>query len=140
MAILEPVSLEQQAIISRTFRVISQRADETAALFYGRLFELDPTLKPLFKGDMKAQGQKLIQVISVAVASLNVPMSFVPAIRALGQRHIHYGAQPHHYDTVGEALLWALAEVLGDDFTPEARDAWATIYTMLAEVAKESAY
>jgi len=113
--------------------------EQAAALFYGRLFELDPSLKPLFKGDMKAQGQKLMAMIGTAVGGLTQPDTILPAVQDLGRRHVGYGVEAQHYDTVGAALLWTLEKGLGPAFTHETRQAWAKTYTLVASVMKDAA-
>lgn len=113
--------------------------EQAAALFYGRLFELDPSLKPLFKGDMKAQGQKLMAMIGTAVGGLTQPDTILPAVQDLGRRHVGYGVEAQHSDTVGAALLWTLEKGLGPAFTPETRQAWAKTYALVAGVMKDAA-
>lgn len=113
---------------------------ETAAdLFYGRLFEIAPEVKPMFKADIKEQGKKLMQMIGVAVGALTKLESIVPAVQDLGRRHVGYGVSDSHYDTVAEALLWTLDKGLGEEFTPEVKEAWVITYTTLADVMKAAA-
>jgi hemoglobin-like flavoprotein len=114
-------------------------ADTAAALFYGKLFELDPALKPLFTSDLREQGKKLMQMITVAVRGLGNLDALVPAVQELGRRHVAYGVKREHYDTVGTALLWTLEQGLGAAFTPEVRDAWATVYGLLATTMQAAA-
>jgi hemoglobin-like flavoprotein len=114
-------------------------ADQAAALFYGKLFELDPAVKPLFTSDIKEQGKKLMTMITVAVRGLRDLEKLVPAVRDLGKRHIAYGVQNQHYATVGSALLWTLGQGLGEEFTPEVKEAWATVYGVLAATMQEGA-
>ena len=97
--------------VQSTWAKVVPIRDTAATLFYGKLFELDPSLKSLFKGDMTAQG---------------------PAVKALGQRHVGYGVKPQDYDTVAAALLWTLGQGLGDDFTPEVKASWTEVYVLLA--------
>ena len=112
---------------------------ETAAeLFYGRLFELDPSLQTLFKGDMKEQGERLMNMINIAVNALNRLEDVVPAIQAMGRRHKDYGVQRAHYDTVAQALLWTLGQGLGPAFSPDVKDAWTQVYTLLATTMIEA--
>ena len=113
--------------------------DDAAALFYRRLFELDPSLKPMFKGDMTEQGRKLMAMINTVVVGLDNLGPMVPTIQDLGRRHIEYGVKDEHYDTVGSALLWTLEQGLGDDFTPETEEAWTKAYTVLATTMKAPA-
>jgi hemoglobin-like flavoprotein len=114
-------------------------ADQAAALFYGKLFELDPAVKPLFTSDIKEQGKKLMTMITVAVRGLRDLEKLVPAVRDLGKRHIAYGVQNQHYARVGSALLWTLGQGLGEEFTPEVKEAWATVYGVLAATMQEGA-
>jgi hemoglobin-like flavoprotein len=114
----------QKTLVQRTFAQVVPIADTAAALFYGRLFESDPALRPLFKGDIVEQGRKLMQMIGVAVNGLDRLDRIVPAVQQLGIRHVAYGVKEEHYSTVAAALLWTLEQGLGPDFTPEVRDAW----------------
>lgn len=130
----------QIALVQTTYKSIAPIADTAAQLFYGKLFELDPTLKPLFKGDMREQGRKLMMMIGTAVAGLSDLPRLVPAVQALGKRHAGYGVLPQHFDTVGSALLWTLEQGLGSAFTAEAKAAWTETYLTLAAVMKQAAY
>jgi hemoglobin-like flavoprotein len=107
-----------------------------ATLFYGKLFELDPSLKPLFRGDMIEQGQKLMTMLGVAVTNLTKPEIVLPALKSLGARHAGYGVSEAHYATVGTALLWTLERGLGEAFASEVREAWTAVYTLVAETMK----
>ena len=130
---------EQITLVRDSFEKVVPIADAAAALFYGRLFDLDPSLEPLFKGDIVEQGRKLMQMLGVAVRSLDRLEQIVPAVRALGARHVAYGVRDEHYETVGRALLWTLKRGLGDSFTPEVEAAWAEVYTTLAGAMKAGA-
>jgi len=127
---------EQIRLVQESFQKVAPIADAAATLFYGRLFDLDPALESLFKGDMVEQGRKLMQMIGVAVKSLDRLEQVLPAVCALGARHAGYGVREKDYDTVGRALIWALKKGLGDDFTPEVEAAWAAVYAALAGVMK----
>lgn len=129
----------QIALVRETFAAVRPIADTAAALFYDRLFALDPALRALFKSDMREQGSKLMQTIGVAVAALHAPESLAPALQALGRRHHGYGVEDRHYATVAEALLWTLGQGLGPAFTDESRDAWRDAYTLLAGVMQSGA-
>jgi hemoglobin-like flavoprotein len=128
----------QQTLVRESFAKVAPIAPQVAALFYGRLFELDPGLRPLFKGDMAEQGRKLIAMIGTAVANLHHLEAILPVVRDLGRRHAAYGVQPAHYSTVAAALLWTLEMGLGADFTPDTRDAWVQCYTTLAGAMQEA--
>lgn len=113
-------------------------AEQAAATFYARLFELDPSLEPLFKSDLKSQGRKLTSMINTVVGNLRNLSTLVPAIEDLGRRHVGYGVKPAHYETVGAALLWTLEKGLGDAFTAETREAWTRAYVILSEVMQSA--
>lgn len=129
----------EKSLVQQTFARVVPIADQAAALFYGRLFELDPSLAPLFKGDLGAQGKKLMQVLGYAVGKLDALDELVPALAALGRKHVGYGVRERHYATVGAALLWTLAQGLGAAFTPEVEAAWTTVYGVLASTMKAAA-
>jgi hemoglobin-like flavoprotein len=129
---------EQIRLIQESFKKVQPIADQAAALFYDRLFTIDPSLRPLFKGDMKEQGRKLMTTLGLVVAGLERLDKLVPVVRELGQRHEGYGVQPGHYHTVSAALLWTLEQGLGADFTAEVRHAWAAAYNILAAIMIEA--
>ncbi|MEI6861141.1 MAG: globin family protein [Verrucomicrobiota bacterium] len=120
-------------LVRDSFQKVAPIAPQAAALFYGRLFELDPSLRPLFKGDMTEQGKKLMATLALATATLDRPDQLLPVVRQLGVRHVAYGVRDEHYATVGAALLWTLEQGLGADFTPAVRAAWTATYTLLAD-------
>ena len=114
-------------------------APQAAAIFYNELFTLDPSLRSLFKGDMQAQGARLMQMIGVAVGQLNRLDTLVPVLQGLGRRHGGYGVVPAHYAVVGSALLATLAKGLGPAFTAEVEAAWAEVYGVMSTVMCEAA-
>jgi hemoglobin-like flavoprotein len=126
--------------IRASWTVVEPIQDVAATLFYDRLFELDPSLRRLFRRtDMAQQKKILMQTLTVVVKSLDRVDQLVPALQAMGRRHAGYGVRPAHYETVGEALLWTLGQGLGEQFTPDLRDAWAEAYTLLASVMIDAA-
>jgi hemoglobin-like flavoprotein len=127
---------EQKQLVRDSFAKLAPIADDAAALFYQRLFTLDPKLRTLFTHDMKEQGRKLMSMIATAVAQLDKVEALVPVLRALGKRHIGYGVRDSDYDTVATALLWTLEKGLGADFTPGVKDAWTACYGVLAAEMK----
>lgn len=124
---------EQIQAVQSSWQKVAPIADQAAAMFYGRLFELDPELRKLFKGDLATQGGKLMTMINLVVNSLDRLDAIVPMAKASGQRHVGYGVKAEDYATVGEALLWTLEQGLGAAFTPAVREAWTTAYTVLAQ-------
>ena len=125
---------KQKVLVQESFEKVRPIADAAASLFYDRLFTLDPSLRALFRGNMKEQGQKLMQMIGMAVKGLDKLNELVPAVENLGRRHGGYGVRTEHYETVGTALLWTLEQGLGADFNEDVKDAWATVYGVLAGV------
>lgn len=123
---------EQVQLVQDSFAKVAAIRDQAAALFYRRLFELDPGLRPLFKGAMTAQGARLMTALGGVVGSLDQLERILPALCALGHRHGAYGVRPEHYATVGEALIWTLQQALGPAFTREMRRAWIDAYGRLA--------
>ena len=129
---------QQSDLIQQTFALAAPHAGVIAERFYQRLFVLDPTLRALFSGDMGEQGDKLMTMLALVVHNLPEPERLLAAVRRLGERHAHYGVQPAHYTTVGEALLWTLAQHFGPAFTDEVGAAWAAAYQLLAGVMQEA--
>jgi hemoglobin-like flavoprotein len=119
-------------LVQASFAEIEPIAHDVAAMFYGRLFELNPALKPLFKSDMKQQGAQLMEKLAVAVHGLESLESIGPLVRALGRRHGGYGVTPADYDTACEALLWSFNEALGPAFNSELRTAWRSAFQTLS--------
>ena len=134
------VSAAQIALVQDTWRRVVPLENEVARLFYGRLFDLDPGLRTLFRStDLREQGRKLTSMITVAVNGLSRLESILPAVWNLGGRHAEYGVTDAHYDLVAAALLWTLEQGLGEAFSPEVRNAWTEVYGLLAATMKEAA-
>ena len=128
-------------LVQSSFEKVVPIADQAADLFYNRLFEIAPDVKPLFgESDMKAQGKKLMATLGVAVRGLSDLEATVPVIQKLAQNHVQYGVKPEHYEPVGEALIWTLGQGLGEGFTPEVKTAWVGVYTLVSETMIAAAY
>jgi hemoglobin-like flavoprotein len=129
----------QIELVQSSLPAILAIREKAAGLFYERLFAIDPTTRPLFAGaDMREQGVKLIGAIAMIVGALSRLDTISRDVRKLAHRHQGYGVEPHHYDSVGAALLWTLAQGLGSAFTPELRDAWAAAYAILSDAMQQS--
>jgi methyl-accepting chemotaxis protein len=133
------VTPKQIQLVQDSFQKVAPIAELAADLFYARLFELDPSLRPLFKTDMKRQGMTLMTMLSSAVRGLANPQALVPVLKGLGRRHVSYGVKDEHYDTVGRAFLDTLAHAFGDEFTAEIREAWTAAYSLMAALMKMGA-
>ncbi len=129
---------QQVALVRQSFAKVVPIREQAAALFYDRLFTIDPSTRPLFRGDMKSQGAKLMAAIGAVVKSLDRIEVMLDEIRSLARRHDRYGVRDEHYASVGAALLWTLEQGLGSDFTPEVREAWATAYGVLSSTMIEA--
>jgi len=133
------MNTRQRALVKSSFEQLRPIPKGAGLKFYGRLFELDPTLRPLFGDRLDNQAAMFVTVLSGAVLGL-VEGGFVPpSIQALGARHAGYGVTGPSYKTFGEALLWTLEQYLGERFTPEVREAWSDAYETLAAAMKQSA-
>ena len=130
---------QQITLVRDTFGMLAPAADAVAARFYQHLFSDAPQLRPLFKGDMQRQGQRLMAMVGAAVRLLDQPASLKPTLDALGVRHIAYGVEDEHYDQVGVALLKTLGDALGECFTLAVHDAWAAVYGFIAHEMKTAA-
>ena len=132
------VTSSQKALVQDSFAVLAPIAEDVAALFYGRLFELDPALRRMFNEDLAGQRRKLAHMLTAAVKGLDRPDQLIPVVQDLGRRHVAYGVTDAHYETVGAALLWSLEKGLGRGFTPEVEDAWVAVYRLLSTTMKEA--
>ena len=130
----------QVQLIQHSFAKVAPISEQAAAMFYGRLFEIAPETKPLFRGDMQEQGRKLMATLAVVVNGLSNLDTILPAARALAQRHVGYGVKPGHYAPVGEALLWTLERGLAAGWTQDVAAAWAAAYTTLSQFMIGEAY
>ena len=133
------MSPRQVELVQSSWASVEPIAEPAAEIFYSKLFALDPSLRPLFRGEMKEQGRKLMSMIAFAVRGLSRLDTLVPGVQALGRRHAGYGVRDKHYDTVATALLWTLNQGLGKAFTDEVREAWAAAYGVLATTMKDAA-
>jgi hemoglobin-like flavoprotein len=133
------VTPHQISLVQKTWSLAEPLGDTVTTLFYGRLFELDPSLRSLFKKDMLEQGRSLRIMLSMVTAGLTQLDKLTPALAACGRRHVAYGVVDSQYDTVREALLWTLDQGLREIFTAEVREAWIVTYELMAGVMKEAA-
>lgn len=131
---------EQIRLVQESFKELLPIREHAPVLFYSRLFQIDPSTERLFAGmDMRVQGAKLMAAITMVVDALEAPEVLLNRVKALGRRHVGYGVEERHYETVGAALLWTFAVGLGDAFTPAIRDAWASAYELLSRTMIDAA-
>jgi nitric oxide dioxygenase len=134
------MSPDQITLVQQSWQRVLPLQATAAELFYGRLFEIAPDTRPLFKRDIHVQGAMLMQTLDTVVRSLGRLDEVLPVAAQLAQRHVGYGVRPAHYDSVGTALQWTLEQALGSQFSPALRQAWATAYGALATAMKGAAY
>lgn len=121
----------QTHLARKSFAVVERQADVAALVFYRRLFELAPGLRPLFKSDIQEQAKKLMEMLAVALNLLDRPAELAGELEDLGARHAGYGTRPEHYAIVKRALVDMFEEVMGSGFTPEMRQAWGELYDFI---------
>ena len=124
---------EYRRLAQQAFTTIQPFADELGLLFYSRLFELDGTLRGLFKPDLANQAHSLMTMLQLAIEGLDAPEEFMRALHNLGVRHRDYGVQPEHYATMRAALLWTFAHALGAAFTPETAAALTEVLNVITD-------
>ena len=130
---------EQKQLVRDSWAKVLPIQEAAAELFYKRLFEQYPEVKPYFQGDMKEQGRKLIAMLNVAVNGLDNLYALIEPLKGSGKVHKDYGVQPEDYDKVGASFLWTLQQGLGDAYTPAVEDAWLATYTAVAKVMIDGA-
>lgn len=130
----------QITLVQSSFEQVAPIAADAAALFYERLFQALPEVKPLFKRDMDEQGRKLMATLGTVVRNLDRLEAVLPTATALATRHVAYGVRPEHYEPVGAALLWTLQQGLGKDFTSDTAEAWRAAYGLLSTAMIKAAY
>jgi nitric oxide dioxygenase len=134
------VNPRQVELVQQSFARTRPIAAHVAATFYAELFALEPSLRPMFKGDMIVQGDKLMRMLTHVVDGLANASDLLPAVQALAINHLNYGVEARHYALVGTALLRTLRHELGADFTLEAREAWSAAFQLLSQAMCEAAY
>ena len=130
----------QVSLVQDSFAKVVPIADQAAVIFYDRLFDIAPQVKPLFKGDMVKQRRALMGTLGVVVNGLSNLPSVLPAASALAKKHVTYGVEASHYSVVGAALLWTLEKGLGEAWTPEVASAWTDAYGTLSGFMIGEAY
>jgi hemoglobin-like flavoprotein len=129
----------QRQLVRQTLDRLREEAEPVTLLLYGKLFELDPSTRPLFHNDLMTQGLKLIATLDAIAVSLDQLESIRPRLLELGRLHASYGIQAGHYDTLVAAMLWAFGQALGPDFDTRARDAWREALAAVTAVMQEGA-
>ena len=131
---------ERRQLVIESWKSLAPNSAQVGAIFYRRLFEIDPSLRALFKDAvLDEQIRKLTTMLDLVVHWLDIPERLVPVLKQLGARHHGYGVQDEHYHKVGTALIGTLEEGLGDGFTPEVRSAWTEAYLLISSLMRRGA-
>ena len=126
--------------LETSFDLVAPRGEALMDTFYARLFAAAPAVKPLFAGtDLRRQKGMLLSALVLLRKSLRDLDAIIPALRAMGARHVGYGARPEHYPVVGEVLIASMAEVAGDAWRPEYERAWEAAFGVVAGAMLEGA-
>ena len=133
------MTTQQVALVQSSFGLVMPILESATRMFYDRLFEIDPSLRRMFRSPQEDQARKLAHVLTVVVKALNRPEQILPVVEDLGRRHSVYGVRPEHYATVGAALLWTLERGLGEAFSDDVREAWAAAYALLSSTMQRAA-
>jgi hemoglobin-like flavoprotein len=123
----------QIELVQSSFQHVLPIADAAGVMLYERIFTLAPSARALFDDDIRPQAKRLMAAVKTVVDGLDSLDAVAPFLIRLGARHGRYGVQPEHFDVGGAALMWTLEQGLGDQFTPEVRDAWTAAWTIIAD-------
>lgn len=134
------ITPRQKQLVQESFARVEPIAEQAAEIFYQTLFEFDPSLRRLFKNDIKSQGKKLMMTLKVAVKGLDNLEGLVPVLHQLAERHVDYGVKAEHFTPVGNALLYTLKVGLGEHWNPEVRKAWVDTFRLVATVMKQHSF
>ena len=130
---------KQKSLIRETFPAIREVSGPLVQLFYGRLFQIAPAVRPMFRNDIGIQARKFSEMLETLVEGLDDFDQQLPLLRAMGLRHVAYGVRPAHYETVASAFLWTLGHMLYPGFSPEIKGAWAALIEEVSSAMKAGA-
>lgn len=123
---------EQAELVERSFVKLGPVTSELGEVFYGKLFEIEPGLRSLFRGGTGEQSMRLIHILAYIVSHLRAPRELAQLVRELGRRHVSYGVKFVDYAPFKQALMATLSERLGAEWTEATAHAWAATYDMVA--------
>lgn len=127
-------------LLRKSFETVAERQPLITPRFYEILFERYPQVRPMFGGNSAANQQKMLQDALVAVLEHLEDATWLRAtLEGMGAKHVGYGVRTEMYDWVGESLLATLAEIAGDDWTPELAAAWTEAYGAIAGMMLDGA-
>ena len=124
---------KQIELVENSWDYVLLNSQETGAIFYKKLFEIDPALRQLFKSELHVQSEKFVAMITFAVHKLNNMNEIIDDVKALGSHHHKNSVKPEHYVSVAAALLWTIESALGKEWSTEIKEAWMAVYSALAK-------
>ncbi len=128
------ISKRQTDLVKSTFEQFLGAGDSGAIRFYERLFETAPHLRKLFHDDIELQARMFLQSLNVIVSSLSSTERAARVLKRLGDKHHGYGVETDHYSVLGTVLVETIREVLGDDFSDEASEAWTAAFRLISSI------
>jgi hemoglobin-like flavoprotein len=134
---MEGLTRRQMQLIRQSFDSAAEFQIAFTKLFYGRLFELQPTVRPLFKVSIEEQSKKLLDTLRAIVDGVDRIDELRPKLRELGRKHVTYGVKPEYYDVLRSALLWTFAQALGVEFDAETRAVWDKVLRLVSAIMLE---
>jgi len=129
----------QKRLVKQSFESIQDYSNSLTKLFYGRLFELQPALRPMFKINLEDQSRKILDMLVVIVDALDDFDALRPRLAELGRKHVTYGVVPEHYQIVRTALVWAVGQALELEFDSDTKAAWNQMLDAVAAAMLEGA-
>jgi hemoglobin-like flavoprotein len=136
---IRSLSTRQKRLVRDSFESVQAFGNSVVVLFYGRLFELAPETRALFKIDIREQANKLVETLRTTIDALDKFDELLPVLLELGRKHVEYGVQAYQYEKLRSALLWALGQALGLEFDAETRAAWDQLLSSISAVMLDGA-
>ena len=133
------LTARQNRLVRESFESLREYSDSVVLLFYGRLFELAPQTRGMFKIGMPEQASKLMATLTTLVDSLDRLEELRQDLADLGRRHADYKVEPAHYQLLVTALMWAFGQALDLEFDRETRDAWERLLGAVSAIMIEGA-
>ena len=128
------------ALLRGSFDLLVARQPQITPRFYEILFSKYPQVKPLFgRNSGAAQAEMLQQALVSVLEHLEDANWLAHNLGAMGAKHVSYGVRDEMYEWVGDSLLTTLAEIAGDNWTPELAAAWADAYAAIAGLMQQGA-
>ena len=126
------LTAEQRRLVRESFESLEEYSDSVVQLFYGRMFEIAPQVRPMFRVEISLQSRKLLDMLTTIVSAIDDFETLRPRLEDLGRKHVMYGVKPEHYDALRVALLWAMGNALDLEFDPSTREAWGQLLGMVS--------